>query len=144
VEEAMLWTRVVRCAAAARGPRAPSWVSSSGSRFPPPVGLLPDENARNTLIDLYRATFVALQEVPAEARYRINVEKTISHRMKLVEQTEDVLELEEKLGLGKIEEVIEQAKDELQLVPFMVEHAPWKGPDGSTKTESDVKLELID
>mmetsp|Transcript_13062 Transcript_13062/g.35150 ORF Transcript_13062/g.35150 Transcript_13062/m.35150 type:complete len:96 (+) Transcript_13062:361-648(+) len=93
---------------------------------------------------LYRAIFVALEEVPAEAKYRVNVEKTISHRMRLVEATEDLLELEEKLGLGKLEEVIEQAKDELQLVPFMTEHQPWKMQDGSVATKTQLKIELID
>mmetsp|Transcript_12043 Transcript_12043/g.20572 ORF Transcript_12043/g.20572 Transcript_12043/m.20572 type:complete len:134 (+) Transcript_12043:100-501(+) len=133
----MFLTRVLRSAM-----RAPSWVSSSGSRFPPPVGLEPDPNCRNTLLDIYRETLELVKAIPPTAVYRVNVEKTTKHRMLLVEGTEDIMELEKKIGVGMIEEVIVQAQNELDLVPFMTEHKPWEVPPGTPK--APVKIELID
>lgn len=58
----------------------------------------------------------------------------------MVESMEDVTEIESKLGLGQIEEVIEQAHDELELIPHMAQWKPWEIADG----KSPAKIELID
>jgi hypothetical protein len=56
---------------------------------------------------------------PAQAGYRINTEKIIKHRMSIVEQSSDYEQVEELIGCGQTEELIEQAKDELELIPVM-------------------------
>ena len=55
----------------------------------------------------------------AQAGYRINTEKIIKHRMSIVEQSTDYEQVEEAIGCGQTEELIEQAKDELELIPVM-------------------------
>jgi NADH dehydrogenase (ubiquinone) 1 alpha subcomplex subunit 5 len=49
-----------------------------------------------------------------------------NHRLKIVESTENVKEIEEKLAAGRIEQVIIQAEDELKLVHKMAEWKPWE------------------
>lgn len=60
--------------------------------------------------------------------------------MGVVESVEDVAELETRLGLGLIEEIIEQANDELDLIPHMSQWKPWEMPEG----QHPVRIELID
>ncbi|KAA8493514.1 putative NADH dehydrogenase ubiquinone 1 alpha subcomplex subunit 5 [Porphyridium purpureum] len=123
-----------------RAARAPSWVSSSGTRFAPPVGYEPDPQIRQTLTELYRQTLKMLEDIPASAAYRINAEKTINYRLKLVQETEDVMELENKLGFGHIEGVVVQAQNEIDLIPTLIEQKPWEAPADI----KPVKIELID
>lgn len=101
----------------------------------------PTVNAQlKDLSDTYNATLAAVAELPESAAYRVNVEKITRHRLGVVEGTEDVEELENKLGLGRIEEVMEQAQDELDLIPHMARWEPWKVAEG----KPPVKIELID
>jgi NADH dehydrogenase (ubiquinone) 1 alpha subcomplex subunit 5 len=57
-----------------------------------------------------------------------------------VEENENLEAIESKLGVGPITEVLEQARDELDLIPHMVEWQPWNMGDG----QGPVKIELID
>jgi NADH dehydrogenase (ubiquinone) 1 alpha subcomplex subunit 5 len=93
-----------------------------------------------TLTELYGQTLAAMASIPATAAYRCNVEKITQHRMTIVAETEDVDSIEAKLGIGQIEEVIEIARDELDLIPHMIEWQPWKVEKGKGKC----KIELID
>jgi len=94
-------------------------------------------------MELYKATLETVKSIPLYSKYRVNVERTTRHRMKLVEDTENIADLELKIGVGMIEEVILQAKDELQLIPFMIEKQPWNNPDG-TQAHPISKIDLID
>jgi ETC complex I subunit conserved region len=96
--------------------------------------------ATQTLADLYGQTLAVVSDLPASAAYRVNVETLTRHRLAVVEGSEDNAAVEAKLGIGQIEEVIEQAKDELDLIPHMAKWQPWKVPDG----RAPVKIELID
>lgn len=78
--------------------------------------------------------------MPADAAYRVNVEKTAQHRLSVLESTADIAKIEAKLGIGQIEEVIEIAQDELDLIPHMAEWKPWENSEGNFP----VKIELID
>ncbi|CAB4029092.1 NADH dehydrogenase [ubiquinone] 1 alpha subcomplex subunit 5 [Paramuricea clavata] len=65
--------------------------------------------------------------MPSTAVYRTSTENLTKQRMKLVEMEANIEELEKKIGCGQIEEVIEQANDELSLAQKMSEWQPW-GP----------------
>eukprot|EP01104_Vermistella_antarctica_P001142 TRINITY_DN11200_c0_g1_i1.p1 TRINITY_DN11200_c0_g1~~TRINITY_DN11200_c0_g1_i1.p1 ORF type:complete len:137 (-),score=24.06 TRINITY_DN11200_c0_g1_i1:236-622(-) len=83
-------------------------------------------NAREVLIGLYNRTLEKLNEFPAEAGYRQAVEKTTTERLKVVEQEDTVEKIEAKICPGQhIELLIEQAEDELTLMPSMLEWQPW-------------------
>lgn len=86
----------------------------------------------------YDETLAAVRVIPETSAYRQNVEKLTRYRMSVVEETTDLAQMEGKLGLGRMEEVLEQAEDELQLIPEMAREKPWLGD------ASKIKIELID
>ncbi|KAF4322586.1 hypothetical protein BBO99_00003789 [Phytophthora kernoviae] len=108
------------------------------------VGLPVNPNARQDLIQLYRRT---LQEIlPPEAKnYRNAVEKITNFRLNVVETHEDVSEagddgtilvedtIERTINCGQLEELIEQAEDELSVIPVYLEHKLWESPVESAK-----------
>lgn len=93
-----------------------------------------------TLTELYNRTLTAVKDVPADAAYRVNIEKTTKHRLAILEKSNDIADVEAKFGIGQIEEVIEIAQDELDLIPHMAAWKPWEVAEG----KPDVKIELID
>jgi NADH dehydrogenase (ubiquinone) 1 alpha subcomplex subunit 5 len=82
----------------------------------------------------------AVSTIPSSAIYRVNVEKTTRYRLKIIQENDSVESIEAKLGVGQIEEILEQARDELELIPHMADWEPWKLEQG----QSPVKIELID
>lgn len=93
-----------------------------------------------TLLGLYQETLKAVAQIPADAAYRKNVTSITEYRIKVVEAEENIDAIEEKLGVGQMEEIIEQAQDELELIPHMAEWQPWAVKDG----EKPAKIEVID
>lgn len=83
------------------------------------TGLQVQPNAREVLIGLYNKTLDVVQIIPETAQYRKTVEEISRHRLKVVEESKGWEEIEAKLGAGQVEQVIEQAKDELLLIPKM-------------------------
>eukprot|EP00897_Mesotaenium_endlicherianum_P008870 jgi/Mesen1/8010/ME000425S07205 len=94
------------------------------------VGIDVVTNAREVLIGLYRDTLKAVQVIPQEAVYRQNVEKLTQHRLKVCEEEQEWDAIEKKISCGQVEELIVQAKDELELIPKMSEWKPWDVPEG--------------
>merc|ERR1712195_381526 len=82
------------------------------------VGYPVDPHAHETLKGLYSQTFDALSDIPADANYRKNVEAITNHRLKIVTEQPDV---------SLMEEMIQDAKDELELIPQIAEWKPWLG-----------------
>jgi NADH dehydrogenase (ubiquinone) 1 alpha subcomplex subunit 5 len=78
------------------------------------------------LISTYNTTLSAVARLPATAVYRQAVESVTQHRLSVVNSTENVNEIEEKLNAGQIEELILQAEDELKLLAKMEEWKPWE------------------
>jgi hypothetical protein len=77
---------------------------------------------------LYADTLVAATtKLPAHSVYRQGVEATIQHRLKILETVKDdeVSKVEQEIGAGQVEELVESAKDELQLVDMMAELKPY-------------------
>lgn len=76
-------------------------------------------NAREVLIGLYGQCLEQLKKFPVEAGYRVNVEKITKYRLKVVEKSNSVEEFEKEIACGQAEQLIIQAKDELELIPIM-------------------------
>jgi NADH dehydrogenase (ubiquinone) 1 alpha subcomplex subunit 5 len=90
---------------------------------------------REALIKIFNETLEAVKAIPESAAYRQSVVELTKNRLGVVETTEDVKEIEKKLKSGQIEQVILQAKDELNLVHKMLEWKPWE--DLETKPSAD-------
>lgn len=90
--------------------------------------------------NLYQQTISAVSDLPEDAAYRRNVTAIAEYRMGVVESTTDIEDIEKQLGVGQIEEVIEQANDELELIPYMAKWQPWATEAGA----SPAKIEVID
>ena len=103
--------------------RATSYKHSTGL-----VGLAVNPNAREDAVDLYNKLLGELQVIPETAGYRVSVERTAKHRLSLIEQHNDQKKLEDELGF-QLEEIIEDAKNELELLPSILEHKPWESTE---------------
>jgi NADH dehydrogenase (ubiquinone) 1 alpha subcomplex subunit 5 len=81
------------------------------------------------LIHTYTSTLALLQSIPASAVYRQSVEAITRERLEAVksvgeEGTEEQIEqLEQRLQMGQVEELIIQAQEELKLAGKIIE---WK------------------
>ncbi|KAJ0043443.1 hypothetical protein Pint_17557 [Pistacia integerrima] len=93
------------------------------------VGLDVVPNAREVLINLYSKTLKEIQAVPEDEGYRKAVESFTQHRLKVCQEEEDWEMIEKRLGCGQVEELIEEAQDELTLISKMIEWDPWGVPD---------------
>lgn len=91
-----------------------------------------------TLLNLYKQTIEAVKEIPDTATYKKNVENITNYRLGVVQETEDTVKIEKVLNLGQIQEVIEQAEDELELIPRMIAWKPWEVQDGHKPVVIDV------
>merc|ERR1712216_627339 len=98
------------------------------------VGLDVVPNAPEILADLYTKTLEEVQSIPKTSEYRVNVEKITNYRLKVVNDKGEIDAIESVLGL-QVEEMINEAKDELNLIPKMLEWKPWEDttPDVETK-----------
>ncbi|KAJ1931978.1 hypothetical protein GGF37_007212, partial [Kickxella alabastrina] len=91
------------------------------------VGLPVNPNARPQLLGLYKKTLEEVKaKIPEAAIYRQSVEAITTQRLKIVEQNEDTVKIEELINCGQIEELIDQAEDEIKLVSRMAEWKAWE------------------
>lgn len=67
-----------------------------------------------------------MKVIPEDAVYRKHVEKIIEYRMGIVNENEDIARIEATLNIGQIAEVIEQAENELELIPEMAKWSPYE------------------
>lgn len=84
------------------------------------VGLDVVPNARELLIGLYTKTLEEIKAVPEDEGYRKAVESFTRHRLQVCQEEKDWESIESKLGCGQVEELIEEAQDELKLIGHMV------------------------
>lgn len=90
------------------------------------TGLASNPRPRETLREIYKKTLVELTELPKHSVYRQATETLTKHRLDLTNKTEDIDALEQAIGEGIIEQVIEAAESELRLVPQMKKWAVWE------------------
>ncbi|XP_028079129.1 probable NADH dehydrogenase [ubiquinone] 1 alpha subcomplex subunit 5, mitochondrial [Camellia sinensis] len=84
------------------------------------VGLEVVPNAREVLISLYGKTLKEIQAVPEDEGYRKAVESFTRHRLKVCQEEDDWEIIEKRLACGQVEELIEEAQDELKLIAKMI------------------------
>ncbi|VDP14458.1 unnamed protein product [Soboliphyme baturini] len=72
------------------------------------TGLNVSRNPHHYLKIVYNRILRGIQEIPEEAAYRKSVERIVGERLRLVETEPDPIKLEEKIGMGQLEEVITQ------------------------------------
>lgn len=112
------------------------------------VGLDVVPNAREVLIKLYQKTLRDLQIIPEGVSYRQQVEEFTKYRMQVVQDNENIVEIERIIGCGQVEQLIEQAKGELTLIPEYASWKIWEVPEPSPDDDefSDIydDLEFID
>eukprot|EP00009_Paramoeba_aestuarina_P002121 CAMPEP_0201514372 /NCGR_PEP_ID=MMETSP0161_2-20130828/6231_1 /ASSEMBLY_ACC=CAM_ASM_000251 /TAXON_ID=180227 /ORGANISM="Neoparamoeba aestuarina, Strain SoJaBio B1-5/56/2" /LENGTH=135 /DNA_ID=CAMNT_0047910903 /DNA_START=46 /DNA_END=453 /DNA_ORIENTATION=+ len=91
------------------------------------TGLEVVPNAQEVLGFLYNKTLKEIQDgFPEHDHYRKSVEKTTKHRLSIIETEPDWRLCEEKIGRGQLEELIQDAEDELLLIPMMRKAKPWE------------------
>jgi NADH dehydrogenase (ubiquinone) 1 alpha subcomplex subunit 5 len=91
----------------------------------PIVGVKKERFPRQVLQSLYSRTLADIAEIPETAAYRRNVEKITRDRMSALEASASLEEFEDRVGVGIVEEVIKQARDELSLITKMKQWQPW-------------------
>ena len=92
------------------------------------VGLDPVPEARRVLVQLYEKTLNDVKIMPEGVPYRKAVEDITNYRLNVVRKFEDIRDIEAEVGAGQVEELIEQAKDELRLIPDYAEWKEWEAP----------------
>eukprot|EP01091_Cochliopodium_minus_P017865 TRINITY_DN7105_c0_g2_i1.p1 TRINITY_DN7105_c0_g2~~TRINITY_DN7105_c0_g2_i1.p1 ORF type:complete len:138 (-),score=39.73 TRINITY_DN7105_c0_g2_i1:148-561(-) len=101
--------------------RTPNYKTSTGI-----AGLPVSHYPREEAIQVYTEILEKLKGIPEDANYRINIEHIAKQRIRLCQNYEDVRRIEFELGELQIEEMIEEGRDELILIPKMIEWKPWE------------------
>jgi NADH dehydrogenase (ubiquinone) 1 alpha subcomplex subunit 5 len=84
------------------------------------VGLEVVPNAREVLIGLYTRTLKEIEAVPKDEGYRKAVESFTKHRLQICQEEDEWKCIEDRIGCGQVEELIEEAQDELKLINKMI------------------------
>ncbi|GAB9465550.1 hypothetical protein Gpo141_00002956 [Globisporangium polare] len=92
------------------------------------VGIPVNANARQDLIKIYQKTLQEVKVLPEDAVYRTSVERITNYRLKVVLGNEDEHVIEKEINMGQLEELIEQAEDELSVIPVYLENKLWEPP----------------
>lgn len=72
----------------------------------------------------------AVKVIPEDAVYRKSVEATANYRMKVAMDMAEETAIESDIGFGQIEELLEQAEEELELIDFFAANRGWdRTPD---------------
>jgi hypothetical protein len=87
-----------------------------------------EPEARAKLSSMLNELLQSLTALPESSDYRRAVEATTQYRLKVLEQNESDLAVEEVLD-SHMEELILETKEELQLVPLMTDWKPWSVPE---------------
>ena len=108
------------------------------------VGLKVDPDGRNTLISLCSEVLESIQKIPATAQYRINVEKWFNYIEKVSKKHEQIIDIEQEINLGQIEEIIVMAKDELELIQYYYDNKGWDLVEASQKEAEALIADMAD
>lgn len=85
-----------------------------------------DPFPRRKLKELYMIALEKFKDLPATAGYRIVMEELTRYRLKVVEDNEDIQKIEQIVGYGNIDDLIEAAKNELVCCDHMKKEKPWE------------------
>ena len=84
------------------------------------------KNAHTVLARIYSKNLRALAKMPTDYPYRKYTEAIVNERAAFVKSEPNVAELEKKIGMGQIEEVLIQAENELSLTRKILEWKAWE------------------
>lgn len=84
---------------------------------------------REILTKLYENILAKLGEMEASAPYRVHMTRILNHRLDILRTTENILDIEAKIEDGQIEELIDDAEDELNMLPSYIESKMWQAPN---------------
>ncbi len=91
------------------------------------VGLPVDHDAVSKIITKYTLLKTKAQQMPPTAQYRINIEKICDHRIGAAEANPDDPEkVEELCNCGQVEELVQQAEDELEVMEMYLKNKWWE------------------
>ncbi|CAD6191956.1 unnamed protein product [Caenorhabditis auriculariae] len=90
------------------------------------TGLFVNENPHRVLTVVYGRILRALEQMPKDAAYRKYTETIVKQRLALVQTETNIERLEQKIGMGQIEEVIEQAEYELEATRAVLDSKAWE------------------
>ncbi|KAL7078363.1 hypothetical protein ACQ4LE_002778 [Meloidogyne hapla] len=89
-------------------------------------GLYVNTHPHKDLSEIYVRILRVLDLMPKDYAYRQTTEQIVKERFAHVNTEEDIQILEEKIGMGQIEEVIEQAQYELETARTLVHYKAWE------------------
>ena len=98
-----------------------------------------DPDAAANIVVHYQALLdrMAASDLPETAQYRVDVDKIANHRIKIAKENPDDHDLIEELcQCGQVEELIEQAKDEMEVLEMYLKERLWE-----QIADSDVAVE---
>jgi len=116
-----LATRSLVSAASRRSLASSAVVGGKGKVSTGIVGLPVDPQARQNLIELYNQTLKDVEGLKLEIRRDIIA--ITKYRLGVVEKLNDPEEIEKEIKCGQIEELVQQARDELGLVRWLISNA---------------------
>eukprot|EP00126_Sphaerothecum_destruens_P004626 Sdes_comp18289_c0_seq5m7969 len=90
------------------------------------AGLEVVPNAREVLLNSYKTLLALVGKLPTTSGYRLQVEKTTQQRLDILQKQESFEVVEKEINCGQIEELIEQANDEIRLASKFSEWKPWE------------------
>eukprot|EP00310_Coccolithus_braarudii_P024785 CAMPEP_0183356122 /NCGR_PEP_ID=MMETSP0164_2-20130417/43172_1 /TAXON_ID=221442 /ORGANISM="Coccolithus pelagicus ssp braarudi, Strain PLY182g" /LENGTH=167 /DNA_ID=CAMNT_0025529433 /DNA_START=33 /DNA_END=536 /DNA_ORIENTATION=+ len=104
------------------------------------VGLAVEPEAKALLSAVYAKTLDQLQAFPVGSAYRSTVESLTKERLAVVEATADLALIETTIGAGQVEQLLQQANDELALLPSLLEAKVWEAYEGPGAEEIYIDL----
>eukprot|EP01039_Chlorochromonas_danica_P007147 gene7148-7900_t len=108
------------------------------------AGLSVDPHGRETLQNLSDTILSRVQKIPETSQYRIDVEKWFSFIKKVTTEKDDVKAIENEIDRGQIEEVIQMAKDELELIDYYHEHKIWEKVEAAKLEGDEILARMAD
>lgn len=90
------------------------------------TGLAVSKHPHHTLGVLYGKILKTIQKIPQDAAYRKYTEEIINERRLALKQNATAEGIENQVGCGQVEELIQQAENELVLARKMVNWKPWE------------------
>ena len=93
-----------------------------------------DPDGVSNMVKHYQALLdrMSASDLPETAQYRVDVEKMAKYRIKVAQEYPDDPDMVEELcQCGQVEELIEQAKDEMVVLEMYLKERLWEQIDGS-------------
>eukprot|EP00529_Nitzschia_sp_RCC80_P036448 CAMPEP_0113482726 /NCGR_PEP_ID=MMETSP0014_2-20120614/23070_1 /TAXON_ID=2857 /ORGANISM="Nitzschia sp." /LENGTH=191 /DNA_ID=CAMNT_0000376257 /DNA_START=107 /DNA_END=682 /DNA_ORIENTATION=+ /assembly_acc=CAM_ASM_000159 len=104
------------------------------------VGLPADPDALNKIVEKYQALLdrMAASDLPETAQYRVDVTKIANYRISVAQEHSDDPDMVEELcQCGQVEELVQQADDEMTVLDMYLKERLWELVDADVDVEID-------